>query len=207
MFSFLCGTVAIKALDHIALDVGGVGYQISVPESVYRKLAPNQEVRLLTYCHIREDTFQIFGFLREEEKALFIMLLSINKVGPKVALSVLSTMPVHEFGRAVLESDVKAFTKVAGVGKAMAQRIVLEMKSKLGQDAELSAILGESGQGEDALEGDDVYEALASLGCTPIEAKKAAAFARKKLGADAADEALVREALRSLAPAKQTSRT
>ena len=201
MFAFLRGTVAFKALDHIALDVGGAGYKIHVPDSVYRKLVPNQDVRLLTYCHIREDTFQIFGFLREEEKALFIMLLSINKVGPKVALAVLSGMPVTEFGRAVLESDVKAFTKIPGIGKAMAQRIVLEMKSKLGQDPELSAILGEPENLDDAHEGDDVYEALCSLGCTAHEAKKAAARARKELGKDATDEELVRVALRSLAPA------
>ena len=201
MFAFLRGTVAFKALDHIALDVGGAGYKINVPDSVYLKLVPNQDVRLLTYCHIREDTFQIFGFLREEEKSLFIMLLSINKVGPKVAMAVLSGMPVTEFGRAVLESDVEAFTKVPGIGKAMAQRIVLEMKSKFGQDSELSAILGESENIDDTPEGDDVYEALCSLGCTAHEAKKTAAHARKELGKDATDEELVRVALRSLAPA------
>jgi len=164
MFAFLRGTVAHKALEYVALDVNGAGYMVSVPEPVYRRLVVNQDVKLLTYCHIREDTFQIFGFLKEEERALFVMLLSVNKVGPRVALSVLSSLPVAEFGRAVLENDVKAFTKAQGVGKAMAQRIVLEMKSKLGQDPELSAILGETDADAAALEGDDVDEALMSLG-------------------------------------------
>jgi len=199
MFAFLRGTVAIKSVDHIALDVGGCGYEISVPETVYRKLAVHQEVTLLTYCHIREDAFLIFGFLKEEEKALFTTLLSINKVGPKVALNVLSGLSVQAFGQAVLENDVKAFTKIAGVGKAMAQRIVLEMKTKLKQNPDLNAIIGEPESVDSAPEGDDAYEALISLGCTPAEAKKATVNARKKLGDDAPDEDVVRAALQSMA--------
>ncbi len=199
MFAFLRGTVAIKALDHIALDVGGVGYQIAVPESVYRKLVIHQEVTLLTYCHIREDTFQIFGFLKEEEKTLYTTLLSINKVGPKVALAVLSGMSVQAFGQAVLENDVKAFTKISGIGKAMGQRIVLEMKNKLKQKPDLNAIIGEPEGLDTVPEGDDAYEALLSLGCTPQEAKKAVLNARKKLADDATDEAVVRAALQSMA--------
>lgn len=199
MFAFLRGTVALKQIDHIALDVGGAGYEIAVPEGVYRKLAIHQEVTLLTYCHIREDCFQIFGFLKEEEKALFTTLLSVNKVGPKVALNVLSGLSVQAFGQAVLENDVKAFTRIAGVGKAMAQRIVLEMKTKLKQNPDLNAIIGEPEPAESAPEGDDAYEALLSLGCTPPEAKKATVAARAKLGEDAGDEEVVRVALQSLA--------
>jgi Holliday junction DNA helicase RuvA len=203
MFAFLRGTVATKGVHQIALDVQGVGYHVLVPERIQRKLAVHQEVTLLTYCHIRENAFDIFGFLKEEERGLFTTLLSINGVGPKVALSVISAFSVSEFGRALQDSDVAAFTKVSGVGKKMAQRIVLEMKSKLGQDPELSAILGETPNAAEAVpEGDDVYEALLSLGCTPAEAKNAATKARKALGDDARDEDLVREALRSLAKAR-----
>ena len=198
MFAFLRGTVARKALDHVELDVGGVGYEVWVSEQVQRKLVVNQETTLLTHCHIREDAFQIFGFLREEERTLFTMLLGITGVGPKVALAFLSAMSVSEFGRAVQDSDVTAFTKVSGVGKKTAQRVVLEMKARLGQDAELSAILGE---GEEATtpETDDVIAALCSLGCTMAEAKKAAQHARKGLSEEATVEELVRAALRSLA--------
>lgn len=202
MFAFLRGIVATKGLGQIALDVHGAGYAVFVPDTVYRKLAVDQEATLLTYCHIREDLFQIYGFLKEEERALFLMLLSINKVGPKVALSVLSAMTPAEFGRAVMDNDVKAFSKVPGVGKAMAQRIVLEMKSKLGQDPELDAILGKTPREDEAPEGDDVYEALIALGCTPQEAKKASTHARTLLGPDAPDEELVRAALRSMARTK-----
>jgi Holliday junction DNA helicase RuvA len=201
MFRFLRGIVAEKSAEIVALDVSGVGYELHVPETVQRRLAIDQTVTLLTHCHIREDAFIIFGFLREEEKALFITLLSINKVGPKVALSVLSAFSPVDFGRAVLDNNVDAFKKVSGVGKATAQRIILEMRNKLKQDADLNAILGESGAGDSGAEGDDVYEALVSLGCTPQEAKRAAAKARKELGADARDEDLVRTALRGMSKA------
>lgn len=202
MFAFLRGAVAHKAADHVALDVNGAGYLVHVPDSVNRRVALHQEVRLFTYCYIREDAFQIFGFLTEEEKRIFTTLLGINGVGPKAALAILSVLPPERFGRAVLDNAVDAFTKAPGVGKKIAQRIVVELKSKMGQDVELSAILGEpegAAQALDADGGDDAYEALIALGCTPLEARKAAGAARESLGADAALEDVVRKALQSLA--------
>lgn len=199
MFAFLRGTVARKVLGHIELDVNGVGYEVFVPDSVHRKLAVDQDATLLTYCHIREDAFLIFGFLREDEKALFKSLLGITGIGPKVALAVLSGMGVAEFGHAVMNNDVTGFTKVGGVGKKTAQRIVLEMKAKLGQDAELEKIIGEKTEEAATPESDDVIAALCSLGCTLAEARKAAATARKDVGDDASAEDLVKAALRSLA--------
>ena len=198
MFAFLRGIVARKGENRIELDVGGVGYEIYVPDPVLRRLTVDEEVTLLTHCHIREDAFTIFGFLREEERALFRLLMTVTGIGPKMALAILSGMSVSTFGRAVLDNDVTAFSRISGVGKKTAQRLVLEMKTKLGQDAELSAILGES---EETIgpESDDVIAALCSLGCTAAEAKKAALAARKQLGDGAADEDLVRAALRSLA--------
>ena len=83
MFAFLRGVVAAKTLDQIHLDVNGIGYEVFVADTVHRRLIPEQNATLLTYCHIREDNFQIFGFLREEEKSLFLMLLSITGIGPK----------------------------------------------------------------------------------------------------------------------------
>lgn len=197
MFAFLRGTVARKPAGAVELDVNGVGYHVIVPDAVHRRLVIDAEATLLTYCHIREDAFQIFGFLREEEKALFATLLTIGGVGPKVAITVLSGMSVQAFGRAVLDNDVNAFTRISGIGKKGAQRIILEMKAKLGQDAELGAILGEK---EEAIPGsDDVIAALCALGCTLNEAKRAANAARKQLGDEASAEELVKAALRSMA--------
>ncbi|MBI1320109.1 MAG: Holliday junction branch migration protein RuvA [Candidatus Hydrogenedens sp.] len=201
MFRFLRGVIAEKSAEVLALDVNGVGYEVHAPETVLRRLSVDQTATLLTYCHIREESFTIFGFLREDEKALFITLLSINKVGPKVALSILSAFTPSDFGRAVLDNNVDAFKKVSGVGKATAQRVILEMRNKMKQDADLNAILGEPAGGGADDTGDDVFEALVSLGCTPQEAKRVAAKARKELGDGATDEDLVRAALRSMSKA------
>ncbi len=199
MFAFLRGTVVRKTPGRVELDVHGVGYEVCVPDTVARRLSVEEERTLLTHCYIREDAFQIYGFLREDERALFRTLLTLTGIGPKVAQAVLSAMTVQEVGRAVMESDVAAFTKVGGIGKKGAQRIVLEMKSKLGQDAELSAILGEEMKEEEADPAvDDVIAALCALGCTLGEARRASASAREKLGASASDEELVRAALQSL---------
>jgi Holliday junction DNA helicase RuvA len=199
MFAFLRGSVAAKPTGRIVLDVNGVGYDVHVAAPVHRKLQQGTQATLLTYCHIREEAFTIFGFLRDEEKSLFEMLLSVSGVGPKVALAVLSAMNVSEFGRAVTEQDLTAFTRVSGVGKKGAQRIILEMKAKLGQDSDLSKILGEPGSGDEEEVRDDVIAALCALGCTLGEARKAAGKARKELGDSASDEDLVRAALRSMA--------
>ena len=198
MFAFLRGVVAAIGVNRIALDVNGVGFDVLAPDSVQRKLTRNQEVTLLTYCHIREDSFQIYGFLTEEEKALFIMCLDITGVGPKAALGILSVLSVSAFARAVQEHDVAAVSRAPGVGKKLAQRIILEIKTRMGQHPELNALLG-APEKQESLDGDDVYEALISLGCTPVEAKKACAHARETLGEGASDEDLVRAALRSLA--------
>ena len=202
MFAFLRGTIAAKGTGHLALDVHGVGYHVFVAESLLRRVVVDQDVKLLTHCHIREDSFQIFGFLKEEEKVLFEMLLSIQGVGPKVALSVLSALSLQQFAQALQENDVKALTKAPGVGTKMAQRIVVEMKTKLGQEPALNEILGAPTPVDDEVEGDDVYDALTTMGCTPAEAKKAATTARKSLGDDATDEDVLRAALRSLARVK-----
>lgn len=199
MFAFLRGIVAYTGVNRIVLDVNGVGFDVQVPDSVQRKLSRNQEATLLTYCHIREDSFQIFGFLSEEEKALFTECLDINGVGPKAALGILSALSVSAFAKAIQEHDVTAVTRAPGVGKKLAQRIILEMKNRMGQDPELNALLGTPDKKEDVLEGDDVYEALISLGCSAAEAKKASTYARDTLGKDAKDEELVFTALRSLA--------
>jgi len=200
MFAFLRGVVARKNADSIELDVNGVGYEVHVPARVQHKLLIDSPATLLTYCHIREDAFTIFGFLREDDKALFKTLLTINGIGPRVALAVLSFLTVADLQQAVIENDVKALTKVPGVGKKMAQRLVLELHAKMGEDAELGAILGE-GPAETDAEADDVTAALLALGCTHAEAKKAVEKARKTAGPDAPDEELVRAALRSLAKA------
>jgi len=199
VFAYLRGIVATKAADRVHLDVNGVGYEIFVPATVHQRLKPEQGVTLLTYCHIRQEAFQIFGFLRHDEKALFMLLLGVSGIGPKVANAILSAMTPLEFGRAITNSDVAAFNRVGGVGKKTAQRLILEMKAKLGQDAELDAILDQEAHRLEDEESDDAVAALISLGCAPQEARLLTTKARNELDDDAPDEDVVRKALRSLA--------
>ena len=189
--------MAAKGAGRVELDVHGVGYELLVPDGVLRHIVKDAEATLLTHCYIREDSFTIYGFLREEERALFRLLLGVSGVGPKVAMAILSGMGVRAFGEALNAQDVAAFSKVHGVGKKIAQRIVLELRAKMGQDAELSAILGEPAAAV-AEEQDDIALALISLGCTPNEAQRAARTARDILGEDASDEELVKAALRAI---------
>lgn len=205
MFAFLRGMVASKGVNRIALDVNGVGFEVLVPDSVQNRLSIGEEATLLTYCHIREDSFQIFGFLSEKEKSLFITCLGITGIGPKVALGLLSALSVEALVRAIHEQDVAAVSRAPGVGKRLAGRIILEMKTKMGEVPELGALLG-APDTTAVPEGDDVYEALISLGCTVAEAKKAAAHAREELGDAAPDAELVRVALRSLAKVSHAQR-
>lgn len=202
MFAFLRGVVARKGPGAVELDVNGVGYEVIVPESTLRRLQTDATATLLTHCHIREDLFQIYGFGREEERALFRMLLTVQGIGPKVAMAVLSGISVAAFAAALRENDLQSLTRISGVGKKTAQRIILELKAKTGQDAELDAILGSPESAVDE-EPDDVAAALTALGCTPAEAKRADSAARKELGNDAPVEELVKAALRTLRPAKQ----
>ncbi|MCK5863082.1 MAG: Holliday junction branch migration protein RuvA [Candidatus Hydrogenedentes bacterium] len=206
MFAFLRGSVAYTNINRVGLDVNGVGFDVQIPDTVQRKLSNNQDVTLLTYCHIREDSFQIFGFIEEEEKALFIECLDINGIGPKVALGILSTLSVTAFAQAIQEHDVTAVTRIPGIGKKLAQRIILEMKNRMGQDPQLNALLGTPDTTATVYESDDVYEALISLGCTAAEAKRAASHARGSLDKNATDEELVRTALRSMAKGNNVKR-
>lgn len=198
LFAFLRGRVADKVPGEVVIDVNGVGYRVHVSDRVWSRLNLESTAQLLTHCHIREELFQIFGFLGQDEKALFELLLGISGVGPKVALAVLSTLGVSDFRRAVLANDVTAITRVSGVGKKGAQRIVLETKSKLGQDTELGALLGDEAS-LDSEAGDDVVAALCALGCTLAEAQRAAKKARDASEPDTPDEELVKTALRSMA--------
>ncbi len=197
MFAYLRGIVAAKTVHEVHLDVNGVGYAMQVPDGVHRRLQLDREATLLTYCHIREDSFTIFGFLREDEKRLFMTLLGISGIGPKVALAILSAMAPGEFGRAILDNDVAAFTKIGGVGKKTAQRVIMEVRAKMGEDTDLEAILGTTKMDEDA-ESDDVVAALMAMGCSHAEAKRAALKARNSAGPKATDEELVKAALQSL---------
>lgn len=132
MIGFLRGRLVQKQPPMLMLDVNGVGYEIEAPMSTFYQLeTADEEVTLLTHMHVREDAQLLFGFATESEKTLFRTLIKVNGVGAKMALGVLSAMSVHEFCSSVDHDDVTALTRIPGVGKKTAERLLIEMRDRL----------------------------------------------------------------------------
>jgi Holliday junction DNA helicase RuvA len=195
MYHHLSGKLAHKSPAQIVVDVGGVGYELSVPLSTYEKLpAEGETVRLLTHFHVRDDGMRLFGFLSHEERELFRMLLTVSGIGPMLAMAVLSGSSVEAVKSAVLTADSSRLKKIRGIGTKTAERMVLELRDPI-------ARLGVRVSGGEASAGEfaslDAVSALVSLGFSRTRADEAVAAARKTLGTQASVEALVREALKS----------
>lgn len=190
MIDRLEGTLLSKTPAAVTVDVGGVGFLAHIPLSTFGALPPRGEkVRLFTHLYVREDQLKLYGFATEQERELFQMLIEVNRVGPAVAVQVLSSCPVADFKRYVSSGDVKTLASmVKGVGKKTAQRLVLELKGELAEPEEEGALPAGGAAA-------DVVKALVSLGETQSRARKMVRRAVKKLGADAGEEVLMREVL------------
>lgn len=135
MFYYLNGTVSVLDTNLAVLDCGGVGYACHTTGYTLSQLQLGMKQKLFTYCHIKEDTFDIYGFASKEELHCFNRLLTVSGVGTKAALAILSVLSPSQFTLAVMTGDEKALTMAQGVGKKMAQRIILELKDKLSGEA------------------------------------------------------------------------
>lgn len=131
MIGYVRGTVTHLFLDCCYIDVNGVGYRVYTPTSVQAKLQEGKEACLFTYTNVREDAIQLYGFSSLEEYDLFILLISVSGVGPKVGLGVLSGMSPEQFVGVIINGDATALTKLPGIGKKSAERLVLELKDKI----------------------------------------------------------------------------
>src|SRR5215475_14955671 len=132
MISRLRGEVVARSATGVVIDVGGVGYLVNPTASARRKAEPGGEVVLETYLHVREDALQLYGFAEPAERELFELLLSVSGVGPKVALGIISSSTPADLRRAIALEDETRFVAIPGIGKKTAQRILLELKEKLG---------------------------------------------------------------------------
>ncbi|PLX91767.1 MAG: Holliday junction branch migration protein RuvA [Desulfuromonas sp.] len=130
MIARLNGTVVSKTIDQVIIDVNGVGYQVSVPLSSFYQLEEDNVATLHIYTHVREDALQLFGFQTLDEKQMFILLLSISGIGPKVALNILSHMDCHDLRDCLIQEDAKRLATLPGIGKKTADRLVLELREK-----------------------------------------------------------------------------
>jgi holliday junction DNA helicase RuvA len=184
MISFLEGTLAEKSGDRVVIGVQGIGYEVLAPSATIAKLPPvGKPVKVYTRLHVRDDALTLYGFVSPDERALFDLLVTVNSVGPKVALAFLSVLTPDALRRAVGGGDVDALTIVPGVGKKVAQRVVLDLKDRLG--GEVVVIEGPLA---------DVREALLSLGLSPQEAGDA--MAGLTPNGEGSTEDLLRRALR-----------
>lgn len=169
MIGRLTGRLASKGTDHVVLDVAGVGYLVHIPLSTFYDLPEAESpTSLWIHTHVREDALALYGFLTEKERALFLMLLSVAGIGPRVALTVLSGIPPAELIEALQQQDVKRLMAVPGVGKKTAERMALELSEKV---SALAA--APSARPRAAVPSEDVVSALVNLGYRKGEAERA----------------------------------
>jgi Holliday junction DNA helicase RuvA len=195
MIAYLEGKLVEKNPTNIVIDVNGVGYWVNIPLSSYDRLAEvGFSAKVLTYQYVREDTLQLYGFSTEKEKKLFELLLSVNGIGPKMGLAILSCIAVEDFQKSILEEDIDILTNISGIGKKTAQRLIVELKEKISK-----IDLGTGGKypwGKPAtsLE-EEAILALVSLGYSKVEAKKSVDNAKKGVDESIDLEELVKRAL------------
>jgi Holliday junction DNA helicase RuvA len=192
--------LAFKAPTHLVLDVHGVGYEVLIPLSTYYGL-PNlgESTSLSVHTHVREDAIQLFGFLTPQEKDAFVLLTSVSGVGPKLALSLLSALPVPALVLAIQSGDVEKLTTVPGIGTKSAGRLVLELKDKV-EKLHIGAASAREGarQGQDATF-DDALSALVNLGYRPQDAKEALKQVKTSNAESMVLKDMIRESLKELA--------
>ena len=196
MYDFFRGDVVRRDPTAVVLDVGGVGYRFSIPLTSYDAVPAKGPARLFAHLHVREDELRLFGFATVEERKLFELLLTVGGIGPTVAIGVTSAIPLDRFRDLVVAEDVGGLTRLKGIGKKIAQRIVLELGDVMRAlpigDPELGRPLPAAGAGA-AFE--DALLALMALGYTRIASEKALRRAVKETGDDADVGDLVRAAL------------
>ncbi len=198
MYAFLNGVVADKGLNELVLDVNGVGYLLSVSMTTLQDTPPvGENMKVYTYLSVREDAMELFGFSTKEEKAMYLKLLAVSGIGPRLALAILGSMPLRDLSLAIVTGDVTALSRAPGVGKKTAQRIALELKEKVSEgdfaDAPTAHTAFTPVQEDAATE---ALAALQALGYTAAEAARAVSQVRGQ--SDKAND-LVRLALRNMA--------
>lgn len=201
MIAFLQGILEESLPTQIVVNAGGVGYQVFIPLSSYDRLpAVGEPVKVLTHLQVREDAHVLFGFMTAAERDLFLLLLNnVSGVGPKLALAVLSGMSVASFKNCVVNNDVAALSKLRGLGKKTAERIVLELRDKLGVAATWEAASSAHAPTPEQTAINDAVLALISLGYKQVEAHQAIKKIHRPGGEPPQAEELVRQALKVLA--------
>jgi len=201
MINFLHGKLVEALPTQVTVDVQGVGYEVLIPLSSFDKLPqPGNDVKLLTHLAIREDAHVLYGFATAAEREMFRLLINtVSGIGPKIALNVLSGMNVTMLRGAVSNGDVKALSQISGVGKKTAERIVVELKDKIGAAGAWEAASAQRALSEEDQKLSDAALALMALGFKQVEAHDSVRKAQATLGSQANVEELVRACLKKAA--------
>ncbi|TYQ16283.1 UNVERIFIED_CONTAM: Holliday junction DNA helicase subunit RuvA [Acetivibrio alkalicellulosi] len=200
MYEYIRGKLDYKHNDYVVVEANGVGYKITTALSTIESIGSvGDQVKVYTHLHVREDIMALYGFLTKEELVMFELLISVSGVGPKVAISILSSISPSKFGVSVITDDINTLTKAQGVGKKMAQRIILELKDKINKQ-QISTEYTESMEANDAAvlssRKSEAISALMVLGYTNFEAEKAVSAVFSE---DTELETIIKNALKGLA--------
>ena len=195
MISYLRGKLAFKAPMQAVIDVGGVGYGISISLVTYDQLPIlGEEVLLFTHMHVREDRMELFAFADEGEREVFEMLIGVSGIGPSLALTILSGMSLRDLQESIVHERVSELTGIKGIGKRTAERLVLDLRDKISLSADVSEGKTQDETGSDISE--EAAMALMALGMTPSEARQAVRKAIERNGSDLTVQQLIKFALK-----------
>ena len=196
MITFLEGVLVEKQPTAIVVNVGGVGYEVRIPLSSYDRLpAANGACHILIYDHVREDDHVLFGFMSGAERGLFVLLMSVSGIGPKMAINILSGLSARDIKRAIAEGDIRRLSSISGIGKKMAARMVVELRDKIGAAEALEAAAGGRELTAADLKLRDAVLALISLGYKRAEAERLVKNVMTMDLVEATVEGIVRKAL------------
>jgi holliday junction DNA helicase RuvA len=196
MIALLTGSIAHRAIDHLVLDVGGVGYRLMIPLSTFYCLPETGAVRLHVHTYVKEDAIHLYGFQSLPEKELFILLLSVSGIGPRLALNILSNIAADGLGAALAQGDLGRLSAIPGIGRKTAERMVLELKDKIGRlfAAPLPNATTQASKPPTLF--NDTLSALVNLGYKENQARKV--LESMEIGPDALLETVLRGALKIL---------
>ncbi len=196
MIGYIKGKVLSAQAGVILLENNGIGYEITCSSSVYQKLATEKSGEVYTYLAVREDDVSLYGFISPEEKNMFLKLITVSGVGPKMGITVLSNMNLSDLALKIAMSDVKGLSAIKGLGKKTAERIILELREKISEDIEQGQTSTSKIEVQDDGENEDAIIALMSLGFTKQECVKAVKEAKAN-GAESIQQ-LISFALKSM---------
>lgn len=208
MIAHLTGTLLAKQATNVIIDVGGVGYEVTIPLSTFYDMEEaGSQIALRIYTHVREDTLQLYGFRTARERELFLRLISVSGIGPKLGITMLSGMSADEIISAIRTNNLARLTSIPGVGKKTAERLVIELRDKittlsspaLEEDLSKPGATGSTQASEDAIR-EDTLSALLNFGYQKAAAEKAVTSAMAE-GGDVTVELLLRRSLRLLSKA------